>query len=122
MLKEFFAICLLVNDFEKSLNFYTNILGLEINSTGTKFTDFKMNGANLAIFEKNEAISMFDKKHMNTGGSIVLAFQVNNLDDKCKKLKSKGVDIFDGPKITEWGQKVAYFKDLDENIWEMSEN
>jgi uncharacterized glyoxalase superfamily protein PhnB len=64
---------------------------------------------------------MFPKEHMATSGGAVLAFQVNNLKDACQDLKTKGVDIFEGPKTTEWGQKVAYFKDPDGHIWEISE-
>ena len=38
-----------------------------------------------------------------------------------KRLKLKKVEIFEGPKSTPWGQKVAYFRDPDGNIWEISE-
>jgi len=50
----------------------------------------------------------------------VLAFQVPDVGAACEELKSKGVEIFEGPKTTEWGQTVAYFKDPDGNIWEIS--
>jgi len=63
---------------------------------------------------------MFPKKHMNSGGGAVLGFQVKNVENACKKLKEKGMKIFEGPKTTEWGQTVAYFKDPDKNIWEIS--
>lgn len=68
MFNKLFAICLLVDDFEKSLSFYKDTLGLEVNSKEGKFADFKL----------------------------------------------------EGPKTTEWGQTVAYFKDPDGNIWEIS--
>ncbi|OGM19257.1 hypothetical protein A2685_03240 [Candidatus Woesebacteria bacterium RIFCSPHIGHO2_01_FULL_37_10] len=112
---------MLVKDFEKSLPFYRDILGLELNSQDGKFADFKLEGTSLAIFQKSDAVAMFPEKFMGNGGGIVLAFQVNDVKKTCDELKNKGVEIFEGPKTTEWGQTVAYFKDPDENIWEVSQ-
>jgi lactoylglutathione lyase len=120
MLKKLFANCLLVNDFEKSLAFYRDILGLEVNSTEGKFADFKLEGTSLAIFEKEAATAMFPKKFMGNGGGVILAFQVDDVKKTCDDLKTKGIEIFEGPKTTPWGQTVAYFNDPDGNIWEVS--
>ena len=120
MFNKLFAICLLVEDFEKSVAFYKNTLGLEINSQDGKFADFKLEGTSLAIFQKSEATTMFPKEHMGSAGGSVLAYQVDDVDKACDDLKAKGIKIFEGPKTTAWGQTVAYFKDPDGNIWELS--
>lgn len=120
MFNKLFANCLLVDDFDKSMTFYKDILGLSVNSQDGKFADFKLEGTSLAIFEKSTAVAMFPKENMGTGGGIVLAFQVDDVAKSCEQLKAKGVAIFEGPKKTEWGQTVAYFKDPDGNIWEIS--
>ena len=120
MFDKLFANCLLVEDFEKSLKFYRDTLNLEVNSQEGKFADFKIDGTTLAIFQKDEATSMFPSENMNSGGSIVLGFQVSDVEKTCETLKEKGINIFEGPKTTDWGQTVAYFKDPDGNIWEVS--
>lgn len=120
MFKKLFANCLLVNDFEKSLAFYRDTIGLEVNSTEGKFADFKLEGTSLAIFEKEAATAMFPKKFMGNGGGVILAFQVEDVQKTCDELKAKGVGIFEGPKTTPWGQTVAYLNDPDGNIWEVS--
>lgn len=120
MFDKLFANCLLVNDFDKSLKFYRNILGLKVKDRDGKFANFVLDGASLAIFQKSEADAMFPKKHMGAGGGVVLAFQVKDVQKTCDELKNKGIDIFEGPKTTDWGQTVAYFKDPDDNIWEIS--
>lgn len=121
MFTEIFAVCILVNDFEKSLAFYKNILELEVNSVNDKFADFKLNGTSLAIFQKDEATQMLPSKYMKNGGGSIIAFQVKNMDKSCTDFKLKGVEIIEGPKATPWGQKVAYFLDPDLNIIEISE-
>lgn len=120
MFNKLFAACLLVNNFDKSLTFYKDALGLAVNSQEGKFADFKLEGTSLAIFQKSEATAMFPKEHMGNSGGIVLGFQVEDVQKTCNELKTKGVQIFEGPKTTAWGQTVAYFKDPDGNIWEVS--
>lgn len=121
MFKQLFAVCLLVDDFDKSFDFYKNTLGLEVNSSEGHFADFKLEGTSLAIFGKDEAIAMFPNKYMKSGGGSVIGYQVDNLDEALKQLKENKITIFEGPKTTAWGQKVAYFNDPDNNIWEVSE-
>ncbi|HAZ29444.1 TPA: hypothetical protein DCY43_01660 [candidate division WWE3 bacterium] len=121
MFNKLFAVCLLVKDFDTSFVFYKNKLGLELKSKDKGFANFKLEGPELAIFQKDAATAMFPKKYMGNGGGVSLAFQTANLESTCKKLNEAGVDIFEGPKQTPWGQKVAYFKDPDDNIWEVSE-
>lgn len=120
MINNLFAVCLLVEDFEKSRVFYRDVLGLKINSQDGKYADFKLRDTLLAIFQKDEAAAMFPKSHMTAGGGCVLAFQTDDVDKACRELKAKGIDIFEGPKKTPWGQTVAYFKDPDSNIWEIT--
>ena len=116
-----FAVCLLVENFDKSFDFYKNTLKLEVNSNEGKFVNFKLGETELAIFQKSEAIAMLPTKYMGNGGGAVIAFQVEDVGKTCKKLEEKGVKVFEGPKKTAWGQTVAYFNDPDDNIWEVSE-
>ena len=118
-----YSVCLLVDNFQRSLDFYTNIFGLKTSYEDQKgkFASFKFGDASLGIFQKKEATGMFPKKYMKPSGGFLMGDRVNNLVKACKKLKEKGIKIFEGPKETTWGQKVAYFHDPDKNIWEVSE-
>ena len=121
MFKKLFAVCLLVDDFYKSFDFYKNTLELKVNSNEGKFANLKLGETELAIFQKSEATAMFQKKYMKSGGGAVIGFQVKNVEKVCKILEDKGIKVFEGPKKTAWGQTVAYFNDPDNNIWEVSE-
>lgn len=120
MFNKLYALCLLVQNYERSLHFYTDILGLTVHSTDTLYADFKLGETLLAIFQKDEAEQMFSHTHMSNGGGAVIAFPVDNVENTCKKLQDKGVEIFEGPKHMPWGQTVAYFKDPDKNILEIT--
>lgn len=120
MFKKIYALCLLVENYETSFSFYKDTLGLEVNSTDAKYADFKLGETLLAIFQKDEAATMFSKEHMKSGGGSVIAFPVENVEHTCEELKQKSIEIFEGPKKMPWGQKVAYFKDPDNNILEIT--
>lgn len=121
MFTKLYALCLLVDDYEKSLTFYRDTLGLKVNSQDTKYTDFKLGDTLLAIFQKDEATAMFPKSHMTNGGGCVIAFPVADVATACEELEAKGIAIFEGPKKMPWGQTVAYFKDPDGNILEVTD-
>ena len=120
MFKNLFAVCLLVEDFDKSMKFYKELLGLELNSQDNGFADFKLEGTSLAIFEKKSATAMFPEKFMGKSGGAVYGFQVENVQEAYDKLSKKGVEFIENVKTTPWGQVVTYFKDPDCNIWEIS--
>jgi catechol 2,3-dioxygenase-like lactoylglutathione lyase family enzyme len=121
MFKKLYAACLLVDDLDKAVAFYQNILGLKLNSTDAGYADFDLSGTLLAIFDRNTATDMFSTKHMSVAGDTVLCFQVEDINKACEQLKQKGVEIFEGPKKVPWGQTVAYFKDPDGHIWEVTD-
>lgn len=120
MFPSLFAICLLVDNFEKSLAFYRDILGLKIRDKEEGFANFILQGTELAIFQKDAAIAMFPRKYMKPSGGFLIAYQVDDIARVCEDLKRKGVVIFEGPKVTPWGQSVAYFHDPGGNIWEVT--
>ncbi len=119
-MKSLYAVCLLVHDFEVSLRFYRDTLGLILNSQDGKYADFKLGDTLLAIFQKDQATSMFPASHMTSGGGAVYAYQVEDIAKSCEELREKGIQIFSGPSNMSWGQSVAYFKDPDNHIWEIT--
>lgn len=121
MNKSFAAICLLVDDFNKSLNFYTNILGFELHKREGNYADFKLGETMFEISQKEDAVSMIPLKYMLQGGGEVISFKVSEFDSFIKSIQDKNVEIIEGPKVTEWGEKVAYMLDPDKNIIEISE-
>lgn len=119
-IKRIFAICLLVEDLSVSRDFYENKLGLQVNSEDIGFVDYKLGETPLALFEKKHAIAMFQAKYIKSPGGAVIALQVDDVAKACKELIDKGVEIFEGPKNTSWGQTVAYLHDPDGHIIEIT--
>lgn len=120
MFHALFAICLLVENFKQSLAFYQDVLGLKIRDQEEGFANFILEGTELAIFHKDAATAMFPKQYMKPSGGFLIAYKVDDVLKTCDELRKKGVVMFEGPKVTPWGQPVAYFHDPDGNIWEVT--
>lgn len=101
-----------VNDIEKSLNFYQDIVGLSIED---RFTI----GQNSEIIflgdgeTKIELISDGNSKSIVEKEGISIGFKVNSVDDMMNLVKEKGIDVHSGP--IEPNPHVKFFFVLDPN-------
>jgi catechol 2,3-dioxygenase-like lactoylglutathione lyase family enzyme len=120
MIQKVFAICLLVEKLEASLAFYRDMLGMKVNSEDNGFAEFKLGETPLALYERKQATAMFPERFMSAAGGVVIALQVENVDKTCDDLRSKGIKLFEEPKVTTWGQTVAYLHDPDGYIIELT--
>ncbi|MFW5873501.1 MAG: VOC family protein [Bacillota bacterium] len=89
-------ITLHVNDLRESLEFYQEIVGLEIDRR------FEAGGGREIAFlgDGETKVELVDDKNLekvNTGKDISLGFEVNSLSEKMDFVKDKGITIHSGP-------------------------
>lgn len=91
---------LMVEDFDAALEFFTKVLGMQLDRIyeERRVAQFKLGADQLfEIFgpknkERKEKYKFFD--------GVALGFQVSNLDDAHKKLKSKGVKFISDMEVS----------------------
>jgi lactoylglutathione lyase len=110
MIKKFLHTRYRVSDLEKTLEFYTDVLGLELTSRsksprGSELVFFKVPGS-----EEEIEICKFDGSGpVNVGFDIThLAFEVDDLEAFAKHSESKGYPLSDGPTKTSGGSVIAF--------------
>jgi len=122
---------LLVNDFQKCFDFYTEKLGLEVfwGDRNGPFASFKADGIEKPCF------SMFLAKYQNlykgytpltgTGRTdqVIYVIPTDNVDQDYKMLKEKGVYFIGEPQtIKEWYMRCVYFRDPEGNLFEICQD
>jgi catechol 2,3-dioxygenase-like lactoylglutathione lyase family enzyme len=114
---------LVVNDIEKSIKFYKNVLGLRV------ILDFGANvtltgGVSLQTKESwKEFIQKQDNEIIFKGNDAELYFEEDNFDSFIEKLNDIKFIEYVHPVIEHsWGQRVVRFYDLDKHIIEVGEN
>lgn len=110
MIKKLLHTRMRVNDLEKSLRFYVDILGLKCDRVHTS-----PRGAQLAFIQTPGSDEEIELCQLPGGESVAvpvdlvhLAFQVDDLAYYAAQLAKKGVKLSDGPTTTETGDLIAF--------------
>lgn len=131
-------ICLFVQDMDKSIDFYQNKLNFRIIRQQPVYTDefgnpleeemigyveFDFNGTNLTLWRETGVYRALKKEFLGEKGNhFMLAVKVDSfqeVDDICSELVKNGVELLTEAITYEWGSRAVYFKDPDNNIWEV---
>lgn len=102
----------MVRDMDKSIDFYVNVLDLElVNHWGNHYAEIKAKDLLIGLHPSSEKVSV--------GNSISIGFGVTNFDETIKALETKGVQF----RMEEDGWiRLAHFTDLDGNPLYLAEN
>lgn len=124
MINKINATVLFVQNFDACVKFYRDVLGMKLKETDEGFVSFDLEGQELALMDLSAASQMISEEAVQPTKEGVhralLAAFVDDTDEVYEALKAKGVEFIKPPTTQPWGQRTAYFKDPDGNIWEIS--
>lgn len=124
MINKLNAIVLFVHNFEACVKFYRDTLGFTVKAENAGFMSFDVAGQELALMDLPTASEMISEEVIQPAKEgvhrFLLASFLDNTDEAYKVLKAKGVEFIKPPITQPWGQRTAYFRDPDGNIWEIS--
>ena len=111
---------LVVNDIDKSVEFYENILGMSV------ILDFGANKTltgGLALQTAETYRDFIDGRALCFGGNdFELYFEEDDFDSFIQRLKRFDIEFVHPVKEHAWGQRVVRFYDPDKHIVEVGEN
>ena len=117
-------IILITENYVEMKTFYQNALSFHIERDipEEQFTQFKLDNCFVTIFGKSFVEKILEVPVTGKPGSTIYSFQQSkNVDSDYEQLKAKGVQFIQEPKTQVHGQRTAYFKDPDGNIWEIQQ-
>ncbi|MDC0227172.1 VOC family protein [Alphaproteobacteria bacterium] len=120
-------VVITVNDINKSIDFYTNVLGMELNDFASSFDNIKRKSLKFGNQKINlhENLKPFKPHAINpTPGSMDICFvSMKSLDQWMRIFKNSEIQIEEGP-VTKTGAngplKSIYIRDPDNNLIEIS--
>jgi catechol 2,3-dioxygenase-like lactoylglutathione lyase family enzyme len=103
-----------VSDLDRARAFYQGLLGLKSQGSyaGT-WEEYDVNGETFAVWKASEITPDYFRKLKVTGA---IAFEVDDIERLCKKLKKAGVTFLQEPVNNGDHCITAYLKDPDGNI------
>ena len=117
---------LFVNNYETCLQFYQDILGLEVTfiSKTDRYAELTKGKTKLTLMCNSKIKEYFGNQTLVSFGqrddAIALCFQVQDVDEVCQHLKRKEVEIVSLPwSFRDWGIKIALVRDPEGNLIEL---
>ena len=108
--KKFLHTRMRVSDMEQTIQFYTDVLGLDVLERKVS-----PRGSHLAFLKVPNSEELIELTSFPPSGPVRvqedlvhLAFQVENLDDTIASLNAQGVKITDGPTQSSSGSRVIF--------------
>ena len=120
-------ISILVNDYDASIKYFTEVLGFELKED-TTMSDIKRwvvvspPGSKECALLLAKATTEEQVVHIGnqTGGRVFLFLYTDHFDEYFNRLVSNQVRIIHQPRIERYG-KVAVFQDVYGNLWDLIE-
>jgi catechol 2,3-dioxygenase-like lactoylglutathione lyase family enzyme len=102
-------VSVLTQDIQRAKRFYTEVLGLEVESEGVHDMEFRLGQVTLDVFDPSSIGQPFAPSPAG------FALRVADVDAARAELEAKGV-VFDGDTIETSVCRQAWFKDPDGNV------
>lgn len=128
MIQSIVHIALVVNDYDEAIDFYTKKLHFELvedtyqpeqNKRWVVVSPPSSNGTTILLAKATKKVQESFIENQ-AGGRVFLFLGTDNFDRDYSEMVNKGVEFVRPPKVQEYG-KVAVFKDLYGNLWDLIE-
>lgn len=117
------AITLFMDDLEAAKSFYENVFGLPVVYEDENSAVFKFGETLLNLLRSSEAPTLVAPAAVapaDAGVRFQFTLEVEDVDAMCDELKSRGVELLNGPMDRPWGIRTASFRDPGGHIWEIA--
>ena len=117
------AITLFVDDLDAVKRFYERVFGLPIVYEDENSAVFKFGETLVNLLRSTEAPGLIAPATVapaEAGARFQFTLGVEDVDAMCVELKSRGVELLNGPMDRPWGIRTASFRDPGGHIWEIA--
>jgi lactoylglutathione lyase len=114
------SVILLVDDLERSAQFYKDTIGLKLKVKTTDWIEFFEKGTTLALHPRGRRKDVDDDDDRGGHPTVLVGFMVADLDHVVKDLRAKDVRFFKEPKLEPFG-KHAIILDPDDHLISIAE-
>lgn len=126
MLRHLAYVILFVEDFERAVAFYTEVLGMPVRHRADGYVELGVEGPKFALLARWRLPALVGTSESGSPppgtheGEV--AFLVEDVDAMYARLRSQGVVFVCPPEDRPYGQRTAYFRDPDGHLIELAMN
>lgn len=113
-------VILAVADVSRAQSFYRTVFGWPLKVDTAVYVEFQLpSGIRLGLYQREAFARNVEQLPQISSGAIMpveLYLFVEDLEAAVERLTTAGARLLSPPKDREWGDRVAYFADLDGNV------
>jgi lactoylglutathione lyase len=118
-------VVLIVDDLDRALGFYTEVLGLRLGHRSGDFAQLDTGATRLSFYTR-EAMAKtigytLQPPSKDTPG-FEIGFKVPDVDAAFAELIAQGASPVTSPTTRSWGQRTAYIRDPDGHLIELAQD
>ena len=124
-LKAITDVCILVEDIDRTIAFYTEKLDFKLRRSAEGFADFEGPNVILAAWELGHMSThtgVSNRRAPPGVKKVCIAVELESaylLDKLYAELKERGVYFQSPPEDYKWNARCVYFSDPDDTLWEL---
>jgi catechol 2,3-dioxygenase-like lactoylglutathione lyase family enzyme len=119
-----YAITLFVEDLPAAKRFYSDVFRLPVHFEDDNSVAFRFGDTLVNLLETREAptlVAPATVANPDAGVRFQFTLGVDDVDAMVEELKSRGVELLNGPMDRPWGIRTASFRDPGGHIWEVAQ-
>jgi catechol 2,3-dioxygenase-like lactoylglutathione lyase family enzyme len=119
-----YAITLFVEDLPAGKRFYSDVFRLPVHFEDDNSVVFRFGDTLVNLLETREAptlVAPATVANPDAGVRFQFTLGVDDVDAMVEELKSRGVELLNGPMDRPWGIRTASFRDPGGHIWEVAQ-
>ena len=116
-------LVLIVDDLDRSLRFYTGMLGLPLGHRSGPFAQLDTGATRIALYQRHAMAETLNIGPLRPpepdAPAFELGFKVDDVDGAYAEITSAGAEPVTPPAERPWGQRTAYVRDPDGHLVEL---
>lgn len=116
---------LIVEDLDRALRFYTEVLGLTLGHRAGDYAQLDTGITRLALYTRRamaETLGMFLEAPAANAPAFEIGFKVADVVEAFHRIVGRGAVPVMAPTERSWGQRTAYVRDPDGHLIELAQD
>ncbi len=118
-------VILIVDDLDRALRFYTEVLGLRLGHRSGNYAQLNTGATRLGFYTREAMAKMLGlslQPSAQDAPGFEIGFKVPDVDAAFAELVARGATPVTSPTTHPWGQRTAYVRDPDGHLIELAQD
>jgi len=118
-------VVLIVDDLDRALVFYTEVLGLRLGHRSGDFAQLDTGATRLSFYTREAMVKTIGfslQPPAQDAPGFEIGFKVPDVDAAFAELVAQGASPVTSPTTRPWGQRTAYIRDPDGHLIELAQD